>query len=107
MAEKKDAYKLAGGSAAFTVVLVIISFSVGWNLGGQLVGGLAIITGIFTSLTFWKPETFAPMLQGVLDYIGSLGQEESGAKVSQKQKNTKHSHQINGSGNKITYVINK
>jgi hypothetical protein len=108
MSKKSEGYSLGGIGIALTAILAIIGLNLGWNLSGQIFGSVALLVGIFSGLTFWKPETFAPALAGIFEYLASLGEDQNQKnKVTQKQNKTKHSHQINGSGNNITYNITK
>jgi hypothetical protein len=56
--KKERAYVAGGVGCVVAILLLIISYDLGWSLYGQLVGGVGVVFMVLSILSFWKPERF-------------------------------------------------
>lgn len=63
---KKTGYIAAFGSLLFFIVLLVLAFNTGWNMAGQLYGGIGLLFGLLSVGSFWKPDSIGQITHQIL-----------------------------------------
>ncbi len=83
---KKEGYVTGVLSLIVSLVLTVIAVNSGWNMTGQLFGGIGLIFGCLGVGSLFKPDVIGPIAYGVLANF---------AKTEKQRKSRYSQHPVN------------
>ncbi len=101
--KKPKSGQIAGVISIIVFILFIIfAVHVGWNMAGQVVGGIGLIFGVLGVGSFWKPKTIGQITSQILENIARNAEEQNSHTHRQNQDHPNNSPQASTESGDVT-----